>query len=73
MARNDRSSCVILDHACPLDDQRQVINPDVLVWMRSGDEAELEPPQYYDFELLTADDESVDKIIKKIETKKITL
>jgi hypothetical protein len=73
MARNDRSSCVILDHACPLEEQRQVINPDVLVWMRGGDETDLEPPQYYDFSFNSVDEQVVEQILKKIETKRISV
>jgi hypothetical protein len=77
LARNDRSDCVILDHACVLDEQRQIINPDVLVYMKGKElwdkSNEWEEPKYYDFAFSEVSDEAVSAILNRIETKRITL
>lgn len=75
-ARNDRSNCVILDHVCALDQQRQIVNPDILVVMQ-GNDAQWqinngwEQPNYYDFSFESATDETVTQVLKKIDTKRI--
>jgi hypothetical protein len=75
-ARNDRSNCVILDHACPLDMQRQIINADILVVM-TGTDLEWEhthgweQPQYYDFQFSHAHPSHAEQVLNKIATKRI--
>lgn len=75
-ARNDRSSCVIMDHACALEEQRSIVNADILVVMRGTDPAweaahSWEQPQLYDFCFDTADESNVLQVLTKIKTKRV--
>jgi hypothetical protein len=77
LARNDRSDCVILDHACVLDEQRQIVNPDVLVYMKGttdwDNSHEWEEPKYYDLSFQEACDSAVEAVLNRIETKRISI
>jgi hypothetical protein len=75
LARGDRSDCVILDHACVLEEQREIINPDILIYMKGkadwqGKE-EWEEPKYYDFCFEEAEESAVNLILTKIQTKRV--
>ena len=77
-ARSDRSACVILDHVCALQAQRDVINPDILVYMQGSDpEWELlnqwEAPTTYDFCFDTASADNVAHVLRKVATKRIVI
>jgi hypothetical protein len=77
-ARSDRSSCVILDHACVLQAQRDVINPDVLVYMEGSDpewEARegWQSPTHYDFSFKTACADHVQQVLRRIATKRVVI
>lgn len=76
LARNDRSECVVMDHACPLDLQRQIVNPDILVYMKGNDEQWAatngwEEPLYYDFCFEHANEENLAQVLNKIATKRV--
>ncbi len=77
-ARSDRSACVILDHVCALQSQREVINPDILVYMQGKDpdwEAHnhWETPTTYDFSFESASPDNVAQVLHKVATKRIVL
>jgi hypothetical protein len=77
-ARNDRSNCVIMDHACPLEEQRSIVNADILVYMQGNDpqwEAAngWQSPQLYDFCFDSAEDAHVQQVLNRIATKRVTV
>jgi hypothetical protein len=77
-ARSDRSSCVILDHVCALQAQREVINPDVLIYMEGTDPEwehtnNWEVPTTYDFSFKNASADNVTQVLRKIATKRVVI
>jgi hypothetical protein len=77
-ARSDRHACVILDHVCALQAQRDVINADILVYMQGTDREwehahDWQTPTTYDFCFDTAHDDHVQQVLRKIATKRIVI
>lgn len=77
-ARSDKSTCVILDHVCALQAQREVINPDILVYMQGTDpeweaQHDWQTPTTYDFSFHTAHEDNVVQVLRKIATKRVVI
>ena len=78
VARKNISEVTIIDSSCPLEHMREVINPDVVVWVDTNDkqqheqwDEQFEPPKEYDFRLREITDQAVEDIIEKIKTKRL--
>jgi hypothetical protein len=69
---------VILDHVCALQTQREVINPDILIYMQ-GTNPEWEhahgweTPNMYDFCFDTASPDNVQQVLRKVATKRVVI
>jgi len=77
-ARQSESKVTIINMTCPLAKMRQILNPDILVWVSDKDTCEFEElnemfetPQVFDVECSNDSSEDIDNIIKKIVTKRI--
>jgi hypothetical protein len=77
-ARASTSKVTIINMATPLSKMRQIINPDILIWVSDKTECEYEDvnkmyemPQLYDIECKDDSDETINSIIKRIVTKRI--
>lgn len=78
IARKNISEVTIIDASSPLEHMRNIINPDIIVWVdkknkvhnKEWDE-QFEAPQEYDFRLREIDEQVIEDIIEKIKTKKI--
>jgi len=77
-ARNSKSQVTILNMSSPLEKMRQVLNPDVIVWVSDKTDCEFdtvnemyEIPQVYDVECFDDSDDNIDNIVKRIQTKRI--
>jgi hypothetical protein len=77
LARNSNKNCVILDHACVLEEQRDIINPDIIVYMRGTmeweDQNSWEEPSVYDFSFSSVCEESVAQVLDRIQTKRVVV
>jgi hypothetical protein len=78
LARNSQSQVTIINMSCPLPKMRQILNPDIIVWVNDKHESiykELNemyvPPVYFDIECHDDSDESIDQIVKRILTKRL--
>ena len=78
LARNSQSLVTIMNMVCPLPKMRQILNPDIVVWVNDGAESSYEelnkmfvPPFYYDIECNDDSDHTIDQIVKKIMTKRV--
>jgi adenylylsulfate kinase len=61
---------VVIDMVAPLKEMRELINPDILVWVDTIDKGKyedtnqmFEPPEYYDLHVTTQDSDKWSKII----------
>lgn len=78
MARESKADCVIIDMVCPLHEMREIINPDIIVWVNDQNHCSVEelnnsfvPPNLYDLKFNKITSSSIDEIIEKIKSKKI--
>jgi hypothetical protein len=78
LARQSKAKATVIDMACPLPKMRQILNADIVVWVSDKTECEYEelnqiyiPPIYYDIECTDDNNETIDKIIKRIFSKKL--
>lgn len=78
IARKNRSDNVIIDMSCPLEDSREILNPDIIIWVDKKSakilpawEEQFQAPKMYDFRLRTINSQSIKDILEKIETKKV--
>lgn len=78
LARNSKSKVTIINMACPLPKMRQILNPDIVVWVSDKTECQYSelneiyvPPIFYDIECDDDSEDSIDAIIKRIFTKRI--
>lgn len=78
LARNSRANVTIIDMVCPTPKMRQILNADIVVWVNDKTESKYSelnkiymPPYYYDIECSDDSDDTIDKIIKRILSKRI--
>ena len=78
MVRKNRSDSIVIDMSCPLEDNRNILNPDVIVWVDKDDatilpawEEQFQAPNLYDFRLRGIEEETLNDIIEKVKTKKL--
>jgi hypothetical protein len=78
LARESTSSVTILDMACPLPKMREILNPDIVVWVSDKSDSQYEelnqmyvPPVMFDVECTDDDDHNMMQVIKRIVTKRI--
>jgi acylphosphatase len=78
IARKNRSDNVIIDMSCPIEDSRDILNPDVIIWVDKNDakilpawEEQFEAPKLYDFRIKRIEDETLDEIVERVKTKKL--
>lgn len=76
LARETKTPVTIIDMACPLVKMRQILNPDIIVWVSNNTlpkHSDLDqtyfPPHMYDIECLDDSDQTINEIIKRILTK----
>lgn len=77
-ARKSTAKVTILNMTCPLAKMREILNPDILVWVSDKDKSEYEDlnalyevPEVYDYECTDDDDATIDGVIKRVRTKRI--
>ena len=78
IARKNRSDNIIIDMSCPLEDSRDILNPDIVIWVDtkkdSGNaawEEQFEPPKLYDLKFKTIDEDTIPDIVEKVKTKRL--
>lgn len=78
MARERKEDCVIIDMVCPLPEMREILNPDLIIWVddiNSSTNKELNevfvPPKYYDVKFSEISDKFYKEVLDKIESKKL--
>lgn len=76
--RKSKSKVTIVNMSCPLEKTREILNPDIIVWVSDRTECEYpdvnemyEIPTHYDVECKDDSDESVENIIKRILSKRL--
>lgn len=76
--RSTTEDCAILDMVCPLPEQRELLNPDIIVWADAPrDECQIEEvansfvaPLQYDIKCETGSPQEIQMIIERIQTKR---
>jgi hypothetical protein len=70
LSRDSQAQVVILDQATPYEEQRDILGPDILVWINDGQQhlPEFEAPHRYDFKFNRLTEESINEVIEKIRT-----
>jgi len=78
LARQSQSKATIINMCCPLPKMRQILNPDIIVWVSDSDKSQYkelneiyERPVLFDIECKDDTDNSIDEIIKRIVSKRI--
>jgi hypothetical protein len=78
IARQSRSKITILNMSCPLEKMRQILNPDIIVWVSDKTNCEWKKvnemyqiPKMFDIECKSDTDEDIDNIVKRVLTKRI--
>ena len=79
-ARDSRSKVTIINMACPLAKMRQILNPDIIIWVSDKTESRYpdlnemyEVPEVYDYECTDDSDETINAVVKRIKTKRVAL
>lgn len=79
LVRSSRSKVNIINMSCPLAKMRQILNPDIIVWVSDTTQCEwdsvnqmYEPPQTYDIECKSDTPEDIDRVLSRILTKRIS-
>ena len=71
ICRTAAEDCVIVDMACTTQSQREVLNPDIIVWVDDAQAStDFEKPMQYDLKYTAITDSSVTDIIERINTKR---
>ena len=78
LVRQSRTQVTIVNMTCPLEKMRQILSPDIIVWVSDKTECEwqevnemYEVPKMFDIECKSDSDEEIDNIVKRIITKRI--
>ncbi len=78
LARQSSSQVTIIDMACPLPKMREILNPDIIVWVSDKAECQYEelnkmyvPPVLYDVECTNDDQENLFRVMKRIMSKRV--
>jgi hypothetical protein len=77
MARASSTPVTIINMSCPTPKMRQILNPDIVVWASDAQQSQYEdlnsmfvPPNFYDIECLDSTDDTINKIVKRMMTKR---
>lgn len=78
LARSSLTPVTIIDMACPLPKMREILNPDVIIWVSDKEKCKYEqlnnmyiPPHVYDIECKNDSDQTINEVIKKITAKRL--
>ena len=73
LARNQQEDVVVIDMTCPLERMREIINPDVIVWVNDTQavDEEFVRPRFFDVIGTKIDDSFYEELKLKIESKRI--
>jgi hypothetical protein len=78
LARQSTGNHVIIDMVAPLAEQRELLNPDIIIWAQTKSECDIEelrlsfePPENYDFSFASAGAKNLNQVIEKIQSKRI--
>jgi hypothetical protein len=78
MARSSKTPVTIINMTCPLPKMREILNPDIIVFASDKQTCQYEdlnsifvPPVFYDIECMDDSDDSINKIVKRMMTKRI--
>ena len=78
LARESTTPVTVIDMACPLIKMRQILNPDIVVWVSNNTldkNKDLDQtyvlPQMFDIECSDDSDQTIDEIIKRILSKRL--
>jgi GTP-dependent phosphoenolpyruvate carboxykinase len=57
---------------CPLEEQRTILNPDLIFWIDDAPEEfqEFKEPEFYDGRYTVVNNETINDMIKRINTKR---
>jgi hypothetical protein len=77
LARQSQATVTVIDMACPLPKMREVLNPDIIVWVSDVAESKYEelnkiyvPPVLFDIECKDDSEESIHDIVNRILSKR---
>jgi hypothetical protein len=77
LARGTKTPVCIIDMACPLPKMRDILNPDIIIWVSDKDRSDYEelnkmyiPPFQYDYECEDSEDRTIQNILSRIMTKR---
>jgi hypothetical protein len=73
MARNSGSDdIVIIDSVCPLEEQRNILNPDLIFWIDDTKESfeEFKEPLLYDSRYTVINNEAIEDMVRRIKSKR---
>lgn len=74
LARTNKTENVIIDMSCPLEGMRDILNPDIIVWIDTESDdgsVKFERPKEYDLRFKSIDNETVSDIIERIRSKRL--
>lgn len=73
MARNSADNEItFINQVCPLEEQRTILNPDLIFWIDDSPEEfeEFQEPEFYDGRYTVVNSETINDMIKRINTKR---
>ena len=77
LARQSQANVTVINMACPLPKMREVLNPDIIVWVSDVAECKYEelnklyvPPVMFDIECKDDSDQSIHNIVNRIISKR---
>jgi hypothetical protein len=77
LCRNKKTENIIIDMSCPLAEMREILNPDIVIWLTKEDECDnietkklFNPPTFYDMKLNKVRKQHIEEIIDRIKSKR---
>lgn len=71
LVRKNRNDNIIIDMTAGLEETREILNPDLIIWIDENRSENFEIPREYDMKFKKIDDESLFEVLERVEKKKI--
>jgi hypothetical protein len=77
ICRNAKTENVIIDMSCPLPEMREILNPDIIIWLTNEENCDtveskdlFEPPAFYDMKINNVKKHQVEEMLDRIKSKR---
>lgn len=78
LCREKKTENIIIDMSCPLEEMREILNPDIIIWLTNEDECDsieakslFQPPPFYDMKVNKVRKPHLEEMIDRIKSKRV--